>query len=117
MTMCKEMNCRLKNSLQHGNICNLGICAAASDCVQVSSCSYHALCSMVLYMMLVSVLLPPDECKAAVAPCSIRDPLPILHKYFQSGDVVIAGIMSQIYITSSIAFDEPPTPELFDDIL
>ncbi|XP_077776738.1 vomeronasal type-2 receptor 26-like [Podarcis muralis] len=72
---------------------------------------------MVLSMMLASVLLPPDECKAAVAPCSISDPLPILHKYFQSGDLVIGGIMSQIHITSSIAFNEPPTPELFDDII
>ncbi|XP_033030219.1 vomeronasal type-2 receptor 26-like [Lacerta agilis] len=71
---------------------------------------------MVLSMMLASVLLPPHECKAAVAKCSITGPLPILHKYYQSGDLVIAGIMSQIYITSSIAFNEPPTPEIFDDI-
>nr|XP_028558245.1 vomeronasal type-2 receptor 26-like [Podarcis muralis] len=57
-------------------------------------------------------------CKFPIAQCSIMDPLPILHQYYQSGDFIIGGIMSQIYISSSIlTFRKPPSPEFFDDIL
>ncbi|XP_062993110.1 vomeronasal type-2 receptor 26-like [Elgaria multicarinata webbii] len=48
--------------------------------------------------------------------CAISKPLPILHKYYQSGDPVIAGIISQIYIFSdTITFKKSPTHELFDN--
>ncbi|XP_061447422.1 vomeronasal type-2 receptor 26-like [Rhineura floridana] len=50
--------------------------------------------------------------------CRICDPLPILHKYYQSGDVIIAGIMSHIYrFSNSITFRKCPSNDLFDDTL
>ncbi|XP_077776352.1 vomeronasal type-2 receptor 26-like [Podarcis muralis] len=73
---------------------------------------------MVAFVLLVLVLPPQVVCKLPVARCSIVDPLPILHQYYWSGDLIIAGIMSQIYMTSSVlTFREPPSPELFDDFL
>ncbi|XP_077776766.1 vomeronasal type-2 receptor 26-like [Podarcis muralis] len=48
--------------------------------------------------------------------CSINEPVPIIHKYYQSGDLIIAGIISQIYISSStITFEQHPAQELSDD--
>ncbi|XP_034957602.2 vomeronasal type-2 receptor 26-like [Zootoca vivipara] len=73
---------------------------------------------MVAFVFLVLVLLPQVVCKLPVAQCSIEEPLPILHQYYRSGGLLIAGIMSQIYVTSSVmTFREPPSPELFDDFL
>ncbi|XP_062993077.1 vomeronasal type-2 receptor 26-like [Elgaria multicarinata webbii] len=66
----------------------------------------------------LSVLLAPVVCSSPSAKCSISDPLPILHKHYQSGDFIIGGIMSQIYITFSdvIEFTKCPSKELFGDI-
>ncbi|KAM6449109.1 vomeronasal type-2 receptor 26-like [Liasis olivaceus] len=48
--------------------------------------------------------------------CIVGDPVPILHKYYQSGDVIVAGILSQIYIFSNtINFHEKPSTDLFYD--
>ncbi|XP_032094505.1 vomeronasal type-2 receptor 26-like [Thamnophis elegans] len=48
--------------------------------------------------------------------CIVGDPVPILHKYYQSGDVIVAGILSQIYIFSNtIHFHEKPSTDLFYD--
>ncbi|XP_053216233.1 vomeronasal type-2 receptor 26-like [Podarcis raffonei] len=48
--------------------------------------------------------------------CSHRDPLPILHKYYQPGDQIIAGIMSYIYrFSSSIEFKECPSNDIFEE--
>ncbi|KAG6539407.1 type-2 vomeronasal receptor [Crotalus adamanteus] len=48
--------------------------------------------------------------------CIVSDPVPILHKYYQSGDVIVAGILSQIYIFSNtIHFHEKPSTDLFYD--
>ncbi|XP_060110830.1 vomeronasal type-2 receptor 26-like [Heteronotia binoei] len=53
-----------------------------------------------------------------VARCSVGDPVPIFHKSFQSGDLIIAGIISQIYIFSErITFGRHPSQELFDDTI
>ncbi|XP_062993081.1 vomeronasal type-2 receptor 26-like [Elgaria multicarinata webbii] len=67
----------------------------------------------------VSVLLAPVVCSSPSAKCSISDPLPILHKHYQSGDFIIGGIMSQIYIIFSnlIEFTKCPSKELFGDIV
>ncbi|XP_015277265.1 PREDICTED: vomeronasal type-2 receptor 26-like [Gekko japonicus] len=44
------------------------------------------------------------------------EPLPILHKYYKSGDFIIAGITSQIYIDPHpITFKNRPSEELFND--
>ncbi|XP_058038458.1 vomeronasal type-2 receptor 26-like [Ahaetulla prasina] len=48
--------------------------------------------------------------------CIVNDPVPILHQYYQSGDVIVAGILSQIYIFSNtIHFHEKPSTDLFYD--
>ncbi|XP_032092338.1 vomeronasal type-2 receptor 26-like [Thamnophis elegans] len=49
--------------------------------------------------------------------CIVGDPVPILHKYYQSGDVIVAAILSQIYIFSNtIQFYEKPSTDFFYDI-
>ncbi|XP_020633797.3 vomeronasal type-2 receptor 26-like [Pogona vitticeps] len=66
----------------------------------------------------VLVLLPQAVCKIPSAKCNLNNPLPILHKYYQSGDVIIGGIMSQIYtFSSSITFKQRPCIDFFDDHL
>nr|XP_056720628.1 vomeronasal type-2 receptor 26-like [Euleptes europaea] len=46
------------------------------------------------------------------------DPVPLFHKSFQPGDLIIAGIISQIYIFSDrITFGRHPSQELSDDII
>ncbi|XP_053216238.1 vomeronasal type-2 receptor 26-like [Podarcis raffonei] len=57
-------------------------------------------------------------CKIPSTKCSICSPLPFLHKYYQPGDLIVAGIMSQISILfNSIDFDKCPSTDLFDDIV
>ncbi|XP_060137279.1 vomeronasal type-2 receptor 26-like [Zootoca vivipara] len=48
---------------------------------------------------------------------STCSPLPFLHKYYQPGDLIVAGIMSQISILfNPIDFDKCPSNDLIDDI-
>nr|XP_056720121.1 vomeronasal type-2 receptor 26-like [Euleptes europaea] len=56
-------------------------------------------------------------CKGLIVKCPIRDPLRIQHKYYQTGDLVIAGILSQIYMfINPITFKKHGLfEELFDD--
>ncbi|KAL8176433.1 UNVERIFIED_CONTAM: hypothetical protein K2H54_034319 [Gekko kuhli] len=71
---------------------------------------------MVAFVVLTLVLVPLTLCKVPL--CPITDPLPVLHKYYKSGDLIIAGIMSQIYIDSNpITFADRPSEKLFDDLL
>ncbi|XP_053225712.1 vomeronasal type-2 receptor 26-like [Podarcis raffonei] len=73
---------------------------------------------MMVLVVLIFVLLPQAVCKLPNAKCSIRDPLPILHKYYQPGDLNIAGISSQNFVFSSpMTFEKPPSTELFGDIM
>ncbi|XP_034992736.1 vomeronasal type-2 receptor 26-like [Zootoca vivipara] len=73
---------------------------------------------MVHFMLLVSLLLPQAVWSLTVAQCGISDPLPVNHKYYQSGDLIIAGILSQIYTFSNpITFENHPSHELLDDIV
>uniref|UniRef100_A0ABM5GQ11 Vomeronasal type-2 receptor 26-like n=1 Tax=Pogona vitticeps TaxID=103695 RepID=A0ABM5GQ11_9SAUR len=56
-------------------------------------------------------------CKANIAPCSIHSPHPPLHKYHQSGNLVLGGVVSLNFINSnSTAFTKKPPAALFDDI-
>nr|XP_028566596.1 vomeronasal type-2 receptor 26-like [Podarcis muralis] len=73
---------------------------------------------MVGFVLWLPVLLPQVTCKIPNIECSVTNPLPILHKYHQPGDLIIAGIMSQIYIFfNSIDFRKCPSSDLFDDIV
>ncbi|XP_054850232.1 vomeronasal type-2 receptor 26-like [Eublepharis macularius] len=63
---------------------------------------------MVVFVVLELVLVPLAMCKV---------PLPILHKFQKSGDLIIAGVISQIYLfTSPITFEKRPSEELFDEL-
>ncbi|XP_077171548.1 vomeronasal type-2 receptor 26-like [Paroedura picta] len=71
---------------------------------------------MVVFVALVVVLLSQVVCKVSLSKCTLSEPVPILHKYYQPGDFIIAGIISQIYIFSkNITFEKPPSSEFFDD--
>ncbi|XP_070810322.1 vomeronasal type-2 receptor 26-like [Pituophis catenifer annectens] len=73
---------------------------------------------MVISMALIIVIvtLPHASSKVSIAKCPVGEPLPILHKYYQPGDFIIAGILSQIYIfLSPISFQKRPSEESFDD--
>lgn len=71
----------------------------------------------VSFAVIILVFLPELACKFPASKCSMGDPLPIFHKSFKSGDIIITGIMSQIYIFSNhITFRRYPSQELIDDI-
>ncbi|XP_053117327.1 vomeronasal type-2 receptor 26-like [Hemicordylus capensis] len=56
--------------------------------------------------------------EASIGKCPIIHPLPIFHKYYQSGSLIIAGIMSQIFISSNqITFQNHPSQELIDELI
>ncbi|XP_063158747.1 vomeronasal type-2 receptor 26-like [Candoia aspera] len=68
--------------------------------------------------MIVTWALPHAASKVSTAKCPVGEPLSILHKYYQPGDFIIAGIFSQIYIFSSpIRFQKQPSEESFDDLV
>ncbi|XP_026546090.1 vomeronasal type-2 receptor 26-like [Notechis scutatus] len=69
-------------------------------------------------LMIAIQTLPHTLNKVSIAKCPVGKPLFILHKYYQPGDFIIAGIFSQIYIFSSpISFQKPPSEEGFDDLV
>ncbi|XP_058038447.1 vomeronasal type-2 receptor 26-like [Ahaetulla prasina] len=64
------------------------------------------------------MILGQVGCKIPNSKCSISDPLPFLHKEYKPGDLNIVGILSKIYIFyNMVEFKEPPSSNLFDDIL
>lgn len=74
------------------------------------------LCKLVAFVVLVVVFLPQVVSKIPDISCSHRDPLPILHKYYQPGDQIIAGIMSHLYRFSKvIKFKECPSNDIFEE--
>ncbi|KAF7234753.1 hypothetical protein EYD10_18296 [Varanus komodoensis] len=55
-------------------------------------------------------------CQIRDAKCQISEPLPILHKHYQAGDLMIGGILSQIIVFSNlITFTKRPSLDLFDE--
>ncbi|XP_070584745.1 vomeronasal type-2 receptor 26-like [Erythrolamprus reginae] len=69
-------------------------------------------------LIIVIVTLPRASSKVSIAKCPVGEPLSILHKYYQPGDFIIAGILSQIYIfLSPISFQKQPSEESFDDLV
>ncbi|XP_063158766.1 vomeronasal type-2 receptor 26-like [Candoia aspera] len=68
--------------------------------------------------MIATGALPHASGKDSTAKCPIGEPPSILHKYYQQGNFIIAGIFSQIYIFSSpISFQKQPSEEHFDDLV
>ncbi|XP_077776839.1 vomeronasal type-2 receptor 26-like [Podarcis muralis] len=73
---------------------------------------------MVIFVVLVLVLLPQAVCKVPISRCNVSRPLPIHHKYHQSGDLIIGGIISHIFrFLDTICFQNRPSPELFGDLI
>ncbi|KAK9397891.1 type-2 vomeronasal receptor [Crotalus adamanteus] len=70
---------------------------------------------MVLFVALMIAIEVPN--KVPDAKCPVGEPLSILHKYYQPGYFIIAGIFSQSYIfLSPISYEMPPSEESFDDL-
>ncbi|XP_032092283.1 vomeronasal type-2 receptor 26-like [Thamnophis elegans] len=68
---------------------------------------------MVIFAVLVIVPLPQVVCRAK---CSVSDPLPFLHKQYQSGDLIVVNMLSQIYVFHKMMdFSKRPSEELFED--
>ncbi|XP_066486765.1 vomeronasal type-2 receptor 26-like [Tiliqua scincoides] len=60
----------------------------------------------------------PQVHDVSVAKCVIGEPAPIHFKYYQSGDLLIGGIISQIYMISDLtAFEGHPAQRLVDDFI
>ncbi|XP_062994396.1 vomeronasal type-2 receptor 26-like [Elgaria multicarinata webbii] len=73
---------------------------------------------MLVFILLILVLLPQMVCDVPVANCIISNPLPINHKYYQSGDIIIAGIISQIYkLYNRVSFTFHPSEEPPEDLI
>ncbi|XP_070810294.1 vomeronasal type-2 receptor 26-like [Pituophis catenifer annectens] len=73
---------------------------------------------MMILTALVLVLLPEMMSVIPSAKCRTNDPLPFLHKKYQSGDFIIVGIFSQIYIYYRIIdFRRHPFKEPFGNTL
>lgn len=70
---------------------------------------------IVTFMVLVLVLLPQAVSDAPIVQCTICNPLPILYKYYQTGDFIIAGIISQIYSSfDKLMFRIDPSQKVAD---
>ncbi|XP_058038443.1 vomeronasal type-2 receptor 26-like [Ahaetulla prasina] len=67
---------------------------------------------------LLSMLCPQGMCQLSHSKCSTADPLPILHKQYQSGDIHFASIISQIFLFYMMMdFKTPPSTNLFEETL
>lgn len=58
-------------------------------------------------VVLVLLLLLLVACKTE--KCSIGDPIPVLHRYFQPGDLIVGGVTSQfLMVLTKNDFDQHP---------
>ncbi|XP_054850256.1 vomeronasal type-2 receptor 26-like [Eublepharis macularius] len=72
---------------------------------------------MVTLRVVMFQLLPQVVCSTSFQ-CSVNEPLHISHKYYQSGDLIIAGIISQIYMLfNPMDFKRNPALELIEERL
>lgn len=53
---------------------------------------------IITLLILLLLLLPLTACKTLLAPAIMSAPLPICHKYFQSGTFLIGSISSQVFM-------------------
>ncbi|XP_062993096.1 vomeronasal type-2 receptor 26-like [Elgaria multicarinata webbii] len=73
---------------------------------------------MLLLMVSPFMLLPLVSYNAPIDECVASDRLHIVHKYYQPGDLIIGGVISQIYTFSRlITFKERPSDALFDELV
>ncbi|XP_026579088.1 vomeronasal type-2 receptor 26-like [Pseudonaja textilis] len=73
---------------------------------------------MILFMSLM-ILLPDVVCHIpATASCVLGNPNLLEHNYYHTGDLIIAGIISQFYmISDAVNFTRHPSEELVDDLM
>ncbi|KAG8140756.1 hypothetical protein E2320_003415, partial [Naja naja] len=70
------------------------------------------------FVVSIIMLLPSAGCDVSIAKCIASDPRKINHKYYQSGDVIIAAVSSQGYMFSNpLNFERHPAFELLDDFM
>ncbi|XP_063158487.1 vomeronasal type-2 receptor 26-like [Candoia aspera] len=69
-------------------------------------------------LILFLLQLPHIACKTQIRKCRIQDPIPIVHRYFQPGDLIIGGITSFVFITTDVeSFDQVPFHSLVGEPL
>ncbi|KAM3823784.1 vomeronasal type-2 receptor 26-like [Vipera latastei] len=72
---------------------------------------------MVVIIMWALALLPHTASKCPVDKLGSQVLLPILHKYYHSGEFNIASITSQSNVLSrALSYEKIPSPDYFDDI-
>lgn len=73
---------------------------------------------IIALLVLLLVMLPLAVCKSLLAPDIMRNPLPILHKYFQPGGLLVGCITSQVLMpTEQNTYDVHPHNSLIGDIM
>ncbi|XP_044289832.1 vomeronasal type-2 receptor 26-like [Varanus komodoensis] len=73
---------------------------------------------MLVLMFLILVFIPQVVYGSPIAKCPISNPLPMKHKYYRSGDVIIGGVISQIFTFSNpISFQSHPSQDLLDHLV
>ncbi|XP_061444691.1 vomeronasal type-2 receptor 26-like [Rhineura floridana] len=71
---------------------------------------------MNLFVVLVFLMPLQVLNNSPTVQCFMRNLLPILHQYYHPGDLIIAGIMSQVRtFLNAITFEKHPSKELSDD--
>lgn len=69
---------------------------------------------MIIFLLLLSLMVS----KSDMRNCIIGDPRPISHNYFQSGDLIIGGITSLMFIPIELEnFMEDPYISFFDEVM
>lgn len=64
--------------------------------------------------MLVLGMLPRRVCKDSFLKCHSSDSSPFLHKYHESGDLILGGIISHSFVASEkISFRRHPFQDIF----
>ncbi|KAG6466747.1 type-2 vomeronasal receptor [Crotalus adamanteus] len=65
-----------------------------------------------LRLLVCLLLLPPTDCVLSPAVCTIPESLKVQYQYFQPGDVIIGGIISQLFsFSEGTDFSSHPTPK------
>ncbi|KAG8140317.1 hypothetical protein E2320_003008, partial [Naja naja] len=62
-----------------------------------------------MVILIILLLLPYMSCKPQIITCRIQATIPMVHKYFQAGDLIIGGITSFIFINKVFLYGPPPS--------
>lgn len=79
--------------------------------LRLDKCSFTGRFSfmVIIFNLLAFMLLPKIVCKVPVLKCPRTQPTTIIHKYYQPGDRIIGGILSQSFIfINAMMFRRPP---------